>query len=62
MSFINLLIDKPRILFLTLTFVLLAGISSAISIPIQENPELSQRWSGVRVFYQEQHQKELKLK
>ena len=51
MSFINLLIDKPRILFLTLTFVLLAGISSAISIPIQENPELAQRWSGVRVFY-----------
>ena len=51
MSFINLLIDKPRILFLTLSFVLLAGISSAISIPIQENPELAQRWSGVRVFY-----------
>ena len=25
--------------------------SSAISIPIQENPELAQRWSGVRVFY-----------
>ena len=51
MSFINLLIDKPRILFLTLSFILLAGISSAISIPIQENPELAQRWSGVRVFY-----------
>ena len=51
MSFINLLIEKPRILFLTLSFILLAGISSAISIPIQENPELAQRWSGVRVFY-----------
>ena len=51
MSFINLLIDKPRILFLTLSFVLLAGSSSAISIPIQENPELAQRWSAVRAFY-----------
>ena len=57
MSFINLLIEKPRILFLTLSFILLAGISSAISIPIQENPELAQRWSGVRVFYPGAHQR-----
>jgi len=51
MKFISLLIDRPRILFLTLSFILLAGISSALSVPIQENPELAQRWSGVRVFY-----------
>ena len=51
MKFIALLIDRPRILFLTLSFILLAGIPSALSVPIQENPELAQRWSGVRVFY-----------
>lgn len=51
MKFIELLIERPRILFLTLSFILLAGISSVLSVPIQENPELAERWGGVRVFY-----------
>ena len=51
MKIISIFIERPRILILTLAFVVLAGISSALSVPIQENPELAQRWSGVRVFY-----------
>ena len=51
MKFIELLIERPRILFLTLSFILLAGISSVLSVPIQENPELAERWASVRVFY-----------
>ena len=51
MKFIELLIKRPRILFLTLSFILLAGISSVLSVPIQENPELAERWASVRVFY-----------
>ena len=51
MKFIELLIERPRILFLTLSFILLAGLSSVLSVPIQENPELAERWGGVRVFY-----------
>ena len=51
MKFIELLIKRPRILFLTLSFILLAGISSVLSVPVQENPELAERWGGVRVFY-----------
>jgi len=50
MNAINFLIEKPRILFLTLAFILLSGISSGLSVPIQENPELAERWGGVRVF------------
>ena len=51
MKFISIFIERPRILILTLAFIVLAGISSVLSVPIQENPELAQRWSGVRVFY-----------
>jgi multidrug efflux pump subunit AcrB len=51
MKFITLLVERPRILFLTLSFILLAGISSALSIPIQENPELAERWGGIRIVY-----------
>ena len=47
MSLINIFIDKPRILILTLLFILLAGASSYISIPRQENPELAQRWASI---------------
>ena len=47
MSLINIFIDKPRILILTLVFILLAGASSYISIPRQENPELAQRWASI---------------
>ena len=50
MRVINFLIEKPRILFLTLAFILLSGISSGLSVPIQENPELAERWGGVRIF------------
>jgi len=50
MRVINFLIEKPRILFLTLSFILLSGISSGLSVPIQENPELAERWGGVRIF------------
>jgi len=50
MNVINFLIEKPRILFLTLAFILLSGISSGLSVPIQENPELAERWGGVRIF------------
>ncbi len=51
MKFISIFIERPRILILTLAFIVLAGISSVLSVAIQENPELAQRWSGVRVFY-----------
>ena len=47
MSLINIFIDRPRILILTLLFILLAGASSYISIPRQENPELAQRWASI---------------
>jgi multidrug efflux pump subunit AcrB len=47
MSLINIFIDRPRILILTLVFILLAGASSYISIPRQENPELAQRWASI---------------
>jgi multidrug efflux pump subunit AcrB len=44
MKFINIFLERPRILFLTLAFILLSGISSLFSVPIQENPELAERW------------------
>ena len=47
MSLVNIFIDRPRILILTLVFILLAGASSYISIPRQENPELAQRWASI---------------
>jgi len=50
MSLINIFIDRPRILILTLVFILLAGASSYISIPRQENPELAQRWASIIVI------------
>ena len=51
MKFISIFLDRPRILFLTLAFIILAGISSALSVPIQENPELAKRWGHVQVYY-----------
>ena len=51
MKFISIFLDRPRILFLTLAFIILAGISSALSVPIQENPELAKRWGFVQVYY-----------
>ncbi len=51
MRFINIFLDRPRILFLTLVFILLSGISSLFSVPVQENPELAERWGHVGVFY-----------
>ncbi len=51
MKFINIFLDRPRILFLTLAFIVLAGISSAFSVPIQENPELAKRWGHINIFY-----------
>ena len=51
MKFINIFLERPRILFLTLAFILLSGISSLLSVPIQENPELAERWGNVGVFY-----------
>ena len=60
MKIISIFIERPRILILTLAFVVLAGISSALSVPIQENPELAQRWSGVRVFYPGASQERMK--
>ena len=51
MKFISIFLDRPRILFLTLAFILLSGISSLLSVPIQENPELAERWGNVSVFY-----------
>ena len=50
MNLVNIFIDRPRILILTLVFILLAGASSYISIPRQENPELAQRWASVIVI------------
>ena len=50
MSLINIFIDRPRILILTLVFILLAGASSYISIPRQENPELAQRWGSIIII------------
>ena len=51
MKFISIFLDRPRILFLTLAFILLSGISSIFSLPIQENPELAQRWASVTINY-----------
>ena len=51
MKFINIFLDRPRILFLTLTFILLSGISSISTLPIQENPELAERWATVTISY-----------
>ena len=51
MKFINIFLERPRILFLTLAFILLSGISSLFSVPIQENPQLAERWGNVGVFY-----------
>ena len=51
MKFINIFLERPRILFLTLAFILLSGISSLFSVPIQENPELAERWGNVGVYY-----------
>ena len=51
MKFISIFLDRPRILFLTLAFILLSGISSLFTVPIQENPELAERWGNVGVFY-----------
>ena len=51
MKFINIFLERPRILFLTLAFILLSGISSISSLPIQENPELAERWATVTISY-----------
>ena len=51
MKFISIFIERPRILILTLAFIVLAGISSVLSVPIQENPELAQRWASVTINY-----------
>ncbi len=49
MSLVNIFLDRPRILILTLVFILLSGLSSWFSIPRQENPELAQRWASIIV-------------
>ena len=51
MKFINIFLERPRILFLTLAFILLSGISSISILPIQENPELAERWATVTISY-----------
>ena len=51
MKFISIFLDRPRILFLTLAFILLSGISSVFTLPIQENPELAERWATVTISY-----------
>ena len=51
MKFISIFLDRPRILFLTLAFILLSGISSIYTLPIQENPELAERWATVTISY-----------
>ena len=51
MKFISIFLDRPRILFLTLAFILLSGISSVFTLPIQENPELAERWVTVTISY-----------
>ncbi len=47
MKFISIFLDRPRILFLTLAFILLTGISSILTVPVQENPELAERWGDI---------------
>ena len=51
MKFLEIFIEKPRVLLLTLAFIILAGVSSVLSLPIQENPELAQRWGSVTTTY-----------
>ena len=51
MKFLEIFIEKPRVLLLTLSFIILAGVSSVLSLPIQENPELAQRWGSVTTTY-----------
>ena len=50
-KFITIFLDRPRILFLTLASILLSGISSVSTLPIQENPELAERWATVTISY-----------
>ena len=51
MKFLDLLIDRPRVFALLLTFICLAGFLSLNTLPRQENPELAQRWSTVQSIY-----------
>mgnify|MGYP000911920806 FL=1 len=51
MFLLKILFDRPRIFGSLLTFIFLAGLFSLNTLPRQENPELSQRWSTVQVVY-----------
>ena len=51
MKFISIFLDRPRILFLTLAFILLSGISSIYTLQIQENPELAEIWATDTISY-----------
>ena len=51
MFLLKILFDRPRIFGLLLTFIFLAGLFSLNTLPRQENPELSQRWSTIQVVY-----------
>ena len=51
MKILDIFLERPRVLFLTLSFILLAGVSSALSLPVQENPELAQRWGSVTTSF-----------
>ena len=52
MKILDIFLERPRVLFLSLAFILLAGISSALSLPVQENPELAEAVKKYRITFE----------
>ena len=44
---VDLYLDRPRIFFLAILFIIIGGLLSYDSLPRQENPQLAERWGDV---------------
>ncbi|MBT3851817.1 MAG: efflux RND transporter permease subunit, partial [Gammaproteobacteria bacterium] len=51
MLLLKILFNRPRVFALLLIFIFLSGLFALNTVPRQENPELSQRWSTVQTVY-----------
>jgi multidrug efflux pump subunit AcrB len=51
MLLLKILFNRPRVFGLLLIFIFLSGLFALNTVPRQENPELSQRWSTVQTVY-----------
>ena len=51
MNPIIIFLNRPRVFLLSLIFITLSGLFALNSLPRQENPELAQRWSIVKVEF-----------